>query len=82
MERNEVKEKVVSVINDRLTDDPVTEEAKLVDDFGADSLDCVEICIDLERGFNINITDEEFDSTFNEQTTVGEIIDFICKKVG
>ena len=82
MERERVKERVVCIINERLTDDPVTEETKLEEDLGADYLDCVEICMDLERDFNTNITDEEFDKTFNESVTVGKIIDFICEKVG
>ncbi len=37
----------------------VTDEAKFIDDLGADSLDVVELIMTLEDEFDIEITDEE-----------------------
>lgn len=33
------------------------EEKKMHDDYGLDSLDCVEVCMDVEKEFNISIPD-------------------------
>ena len=50
--------------------DKVTEEANLADDLGIDSLDTVEIAIELEGEFNIEISDEVIESAF----TVGDVV--------
>lgn len=56
-----VKEKVKGILVDHLGVDEsgVTPDSTIVDDLGADSLDCVEIVMELESSFNIEITDED-----------------------
>jgi acyl carrier protein len=51
----------------------VTDEKHIVDDLNADSLSVVEIVMDLEAEFDIQITDEEAE----ELLTVKQIKDYI-----
>ena len=50
-------------------------ETEIEDDIGLDSLDKVELCMELEEEFDINIPDEEMDKF----VTVGDIIEFVEK---
>lgn len=54
-------EKVRDIIAKQLDIDPanIAMESKLIDDLKADSLDIVELIMDLEQEFNIEIPDEE-----------------------
>ena len=65
--------KVLSVDAERLTDD-----ASLVDDLGADSLDVVEIIMTAEEEFDIVIPDDEVEAC----TTVGDWIKLVEGRVG
>ncbi len=51
----------------------VTDEAKFIDDLGADSLDVVELIMTLEDLFEIEITDEQAEKI----QTVRQAIDFL-----
>lgn len=51
----------------------VTDNAKFIDDLGADSLDVVELIMTLEDEFDIEITDEQAEQIM----TVRNAIDFI-----
>jgi len=56
----------------------VVEEAKFIDDLGADSLDTVELVMAFEEEFNIEIPDEDAEKL----TTVGEAISYLEEKIG
>ena len=56
--------------------DEVTEDASFVEDLGADSLDTVELVMELEKEFNMEISDEEAANL----STVGEAIKYISEK--
>lgn len=75
MEREEIMDKVKSVIVEQLNvdEDVVTEDASFIDDLGADSLDIVELVMALEEEFGISIPDEQAESIKN----VGDAIAFI-----
>ena len=75
MDREEILDKVKSVIVDQLTveEDDVTEEASFVDDLGADSLDIVELVMALEEEFGISIPDEEAENI----KSVGDAVSYI-----
>ena len=51
-------------------------DTAFIDDLGADSLDTVELVMELEEEFDLNITDEEVEKI----NTVGDAIDYIARK--
>ncbi len=71
-------DKVKEVIVDKLgvEEDKITMEASFVDDLGADSLDTVELIMELEEEFGIEIPDEDAEN----MTTVGSAVEYIDKK--
>ena len=73
-----VGEKVKEIISEQLgvKKEEVTEEAKFIDDLGADSLDTVELVMALEEEFGVEIPDEDAE----KMVTVGEAIKYIEQK--
>ena len=57
--------------------DEVTDDASFVEDLGADSLDTVEMIMEIEDEFGIEIPDEDAE----KMQTVGQAIEYIKKKV-
>ncbi|MFH1594553.1 MAG: acyl carrier protein [Candidatus Omnitrophota bacterium] len=74
-----IAEKVKSVIAEQLgvKPDEVTDQAKFVDDLGADSLDTVELVMALEEEYGIEIPDEDAEKL----ATVGDAIKYIEEKI-
>lgn len=70
-------EKVQEIIAKQLDIAPETVqmESKLIDDLKADSLDIVELIMDLEQEFSIEIPDEELPKV----QTVGDIVAYLEK---
>ena len=70
-------EKVRDALAKQFELDPasVTLETNLIDDLGADSLDVVELIMDLEDEFGISISDE----AAAELYTVGRIVEYLDK---
>jgi acyl carrier protein len=54
----------------------ISMSSRLIDDLKADSLDIVELIMDLEQEFNIEIPDEELPKV----QTVADIVGFLEKK--
>ena len=77
MEQIESKVKEIIVNNLGVKESEVTREASFVNDLGADSLDCVELVIDFEHEFGIEIDDNEAENI----NTVGDAIDYINKLI-
>lgn len=73
----EVNNKVIEILKDKLGVDEISSDDHLIEDIGADSLDIVELVMEIEKEFGISITDDEVDPNF---TTVGHLIDFIQSK--
>ncbi len=61
LQNSEILKEVKSALAEHLGVDEseITEDSKLVDDLGADSLDLVELTMDLEEKFDIKIPDED-----------------------
>ncbi|MBC8215401.1 MAG: acyl carrier protein [Candidatus Marinimicrobia bacterium] len=68
-------DKVKDVVMDKLgvEESKITMEASFIDDLGADSLDTVELIMDLEEEFGIEIPDEDAEKL----TTVGAVIEYV-----
>ena len=69
--------KVKAIIVDKLCVDEseVTSEASFTNDLGADSLDTVELIMEFEKEFDIQIPDDQAEAI----ATVGDAISFIEK---
>ena len=73
----EIEAKVIAIVAEQLSVDKaeVSRETSFVNDLGADSLDTVELVMELEDEFDMNIPDDEAEKL----QTVGSAIDFIQK---
>ena len=71
------EERVIDIVAEQLgvEKDKISHDSHFVNDLGADSLDTVELVMELEEEFEINIPDE----TAEQIQTVGEAIDHIDK---
>ncbi|HTU26196.1 MAG TPA: acyl carrier protein [Pirellulales bacterium] len=70
-----VKERVIDIVAEQLgvDKDKITPETSFVNDLGADSLDTVELVMELEEEFDINIPDDAAEKI----QTVGQAVEYI-----
>ncbi len=70
-----IAERVKKIVVEQLqvSEEQVTDEAKFIEDLGADSLDQVELVMALEEEFGADIKDEDAEKL----TTVGDAIKYI-----
>ena len=75
MVEDAITERVKKIIEEQLMVDAseITDEASFIDDLGADSLDVVEMIMELEDEFGIEVPDEEAERL----TTVGKAVEYI-----
>ena len=75
---SEIADKVTKIVVEQLgvNEDQVTEDAKFIEDLGADSLDQVELVMALEESFGAEIPDEDAEKL----TTVGDAIKYVESK--
>lgn len=72
-------EKVKVIIAEKLNvdQDEIKLESSIVDDLGADSIDLIELIMNLEEEYGVSISDEEA----VKLKTVGDVVDFISSQV-
>jgi acyl carrier protein len=72
-------DKIKEIIIDKLGIDngKITTDAKFIDDLGADSLDTVELIMQFEEEFGIEIPDDEAEGLLS----VGQVVDYITNKL-
>jgi acyl carrier protein len=75
----EVEEKVIQLVSEQLSADKseITRNTSFTNDLNADSLDTVELVMELEDQFDMTIPDEEAEKL----KTVGEVIDYIMAQL-
>ncbi|MAQ31124.1 MAG: acyl carrier protein [Flavobacteriales bacterium] len=75
---SEISAKVKAIIVEKLVIDEseVTNDSNFMSDLGADSLDTVELIMEFEKEFDLQIPDDEAEKI----TTVGEAIKYIEDK--
>ncbi len=74
----DVEAKVKEIIVNKLgvDDGQITPEASFTNDLGADSLDTVELVMEFEKAFNLQIPDEDAEKI----GTVGDAVKYIKSK--
>jgi len=73
-----VEERVTAIVSEQLSvpKEEITRASSFVDDLKADSLDVVELVMELEDEFDITIPDDDYDKI----RTVGDAIGYIEEK--
>ncbi len=71
----EVKKIVVAELG--VDEAEVTNEARFIEDLGADSLDTVELIMKFEEKFDLDIPDEDAEG----MTTVGDVVAYVKAKL-
>ena len=79
MSEQSVEERVVNIVCDQLgtSRDKISPETSFINDLGADSLDTVELVMEFEDEFGINIPDEDAEKI----QTVGDAVKYIQEKM-
>ena len=75
----EVESKVIEIVSEQMGVDKaeISRETSFINDLNADSLDTVELVMELEDAFDMNIPDEEAEKI----QTVGQAIDYILEHI-
>jgi acyl carrier protein len=75
----EIEEKVIQIVSEQLSVDKseISRNTSFVNDLNADSLDTVELVMELEDEFDLTIPDDQAEKL----KTVGEAIDYIKKQL-
>lgn len=81
MERSQIESKVIEIVVEQFgvntKIDTVTADTHLKNDLNADSLDDVEIVMELEDAFDISIPDDDAE----KRQTVRDIVDYLDGKL-
>lgn len=75
----EIEKRVVEIVSEQMgvSKDQITRDTSFINDLNADSLDTVELVMELEEEFGVNIPDEAAEKI----QSVGQAIDYIEKEL-
>ena len=75
----EIESKVIEIVSNQMGVDKaeISRETSFINDLNADSLDTVEMVMEFEDAFEMNIPDEEAEKI----QTVGQAIDYIAEQM-
>ena len=78
MSEQEVLDKVIQLISERFSVDvlKITKDTTFQEDLGADSWDVVELVMELEDAFGIQISDEDAEQI----VTIGDAVNYIVSQ--
>lgn len=78
MSEQDIKQKVFELVSEHLGVDieKITDDTSFINDLGADSLDIVELVMDLEEEFDVKIPEDIADKI----QTVGDAVNFIAEE--
>lgn len=78
-ELEEIESKVKKIVAEQLgvSEDEISASTSFINDLNADSLDTVELVMEFEEKFDLNIPDEEAEKI----QTVGDAIEYIKKHI-
>jgi acyl carrier protein len=78
-ELKKIEERVIEIVCEQMgaSRDKITPETSFIQDLGADSLDTVELVMEFEDEFDLNIPDEDAEKI----QTVGDAIKYIKEHV-
>jgi len=78
--REQILEKIREIVVEELgvSAEKVTEQARFIEDLGADSIGVMELVMKMEEAFDIQIPDQDIEKF----RTVGDAIDYIISKKG
>jgi acyl carrier protein len=73
-----LEDKIIDIIMEQLDvkREECVPEASFINDLGADSLDLVELIMEMEEEFDVTVSDDELEKV----RTIQDVIDFLKKK--
>lgn len=78
-----IKEQVFNLIRKNVSviyeDSIITEKTNIMDDLGFDSITIIQLVLDVEETFGIEFDDA---TEYDDVVTVGNLIEFVSKKIG
>jgi len=79
-ERSEIAERIMEIVAEKMDKpkDEISEAKSFINDLGADSLDTVELMMDIEDEFDLSIPEEEAQKI----QTIGDAINYVAGHAG
>ncbi len=74
---SELRQKIIDVVKQKTNKDEVLGSHRLIEDLGLDSLDNVELIMELETNFNVTISDDEA----QKMKTIDDVCNYVEKQL-
>lgn len=81
MAKGSIETKIIQIIAEQLSlrEDDIKADARFVEDLGADSLDIVELIMEMEEEFDIEIPDDDVEKMFAVQDVIDYVVTHTAK---